>query len=121
MTVALLAPLLSSTLTILGPGVLSGANPGVLERVAERRLSGSLPAAMTMHGVDPAEYDVLAAPANCNLLGRSGWLVAGGQVKTVLVVDCEAPQHRGQLAERGLLADVNVEELWHRRGWLVLR
>lgn len=38
-----------------------------------------------------------------------------------LVVDCEQDAHSGQMAERGLLADTNREEMAHRRAWLVLR
>lgn len=109
--------LFASRLTVLGPGVLSGADPGVLERVAERRLRNG----WGLEQVDPAGFDVLVAPPDCALLGRDGWLSVGGRVHRVLVVDCEARHHRGQMARRGLLADVNRPELVHRKGLVILR
>lgn len=54
-------------------------------------------------------------------MGRAGWLVAGGRVSSALVVDCENKDHAGTLEQRGLLGDVNREEMSHERGWLVLR
>ena len=101
---------------IRGPGYLSFANPGVLERVAERRLANGWGLETNWTG-----YEVLGATADCSLLGRGGWLIAGGEVVPILIVDCEADVHRGQMAERGLLADVSRLDLVHQKGWLVLR
>lgn len=70
---------------------------------------------------DWTQYDVLIAPADCGLLGRSGWLIANGDVHSAIVVDCENGDHAGQMAERGLLADANRVGLAHKRAWLVLR
>lgn len=116
MIAALLGLLLASSVTIVGPGHLSYAGDGTLEAVAERR-------ARNGWGVtgDWQAYDILAAPADCQLLDRSGWLIAGGRMMTVKIVDCENGNHRGDMAEKRLLADVNREELAHQRGWLVLR
>lgn len=109
---------LISQLTILGPGVLSQADPGVLESVAQRRIhyGYGLEAAL-----DVNDYEVLIAPADCDLLGRDGWLVANGHSYRAIVVDCEARHHRGQMQSRGLLADVNNLELVHKQGWVILR
>lgn len=112
---ALLA--LSSQLTILGPGAISPADPGVLERVAERRLRNG----WGLTDVNLQDYNALVAPADCDLLGRRGWLVAGKRVVSALVVDCEADVHRGQMDERGLLLDTNRQDLAHLEGLLILR
>lgn len=121
MTRLLLGLSIATTLTfephqIYGPGYLSSADPGVLEQAATRRLRAGW-------GLDKdwRDYDLLAAPADCRLLGKSGWLITEYGVRTVLIVDCENGQHKGQMAERGLLADVNRRGLAHKEGWLVLR
>jgi len=103
---ALLIALLSSFL-ILGPGVLAVAEAGCLERVAERRQA----AGWGLAGADLEDFDVLIAVENCAQLGAEGVLIAGGQVYTALVVDCENAEHAGQMAERGLLADVSRGDL----------
>lgn len=64
---------------------------------------------------------MLAAPADCGLLDKSGWLVAGGKVLTVKIVDCESTAHAGMMDGRGLLADTNIEMLAHQKAWMVLR
>ena len=100
--------------TIIGPGALSAADPGVLERVAERRIRNEW-------GLDGLEAGaVLIAPASCDLLGKRGWLIAGGEVHRVQVVDCENGNHAGEMAERGILADVSEPGLAHERGWVIL-
>jgi hypothetical protein len=101
---------------VYGPGYLSATDPGILEAVASRRVSNQ----WGLTG-DYTAYDVLVAPADCGLLGRSGRLITNGNVYSVIAVDCEQKAHRGQMAERGLLADVNRAELVHKTGWLVLR
>lgn len=96
-------------------GVLSPADPGVLERVAETR------AVCFGQVEDWRDYEVLTAVQDCRLVGETGWLIANGDVYTAIVIDCEADVHRGQMAERGLMADANMESLGHLKGWLVLR
>lgn len=113
--IALLLGLLTS-FTLLGPGVISYAGEGTLERVAARRERNGWGLTETWRS-----HEILIAPADCRLLGKGGWLVTGDEIHRVVVVDCEQKAHRGQMAERGLLADVNEEELVHKRGWLVLR
>lgn len=58
MVALILSALLASELTILGPGTLATADPGVLEAVAERRLANGW--TLTQ---DPAAYDVLVGVA----------------------------------------------------------
>jgi hypothetical protein len=103
---AFLVALLSSFL-ILGPGVLAPAEAGCLERVAERRTANG----WGLEGVSPGDFDVLVALEDCATIGAEGVLIAGGQVYTALVVDCENAEHAGQMAERGLLADVSRGDL----------
>lgn len=116
MIALLLALVLTSQVVVIGPGHLSYAGEGTLERVAERRLKNGWGVTQ-----DWRAYTALVAPADCGLIGRSGWLVTGGNAMPALVVDCEQDAHSGQMAERGLLADTNREEMAHRRAWLVLR
>mgnify|MGYP001603278827 CR=1 FL=1 len=44
----------------------------------------------------------------------------GDKVYSVIVVDCEADVHKGQMAARGLLVDQNKIELTSQYAWLVL-
>jgi len=62
---------------------------------------------------------VLVAPADCALLGRSGWLITPERTYTAFVCDCEKDTDRGQMQARGLMADTSLDEVG--RGWLVLR
>lgn len=88
----------------------------MLERVAERRVANDW--GLTD---DWREYEVLAAVPDCELLNRSGWVIAGGEVLTVIIVDCAQEKHRQPMIDNGLLADANMESLGHLKGWLVLR
>lgn len=106
--------LLATCLTIHGPGAIGYS--AVLDDVAARRAYAGWGLTADYHG-----FDVLVAPADCRLLGKSGWLIANGDVYSAIAVDCEQRAHRGQMAERGLLADASVKGLNHQRGWLVLR
>lgn len=92
---------------IHGPGAISYAP---LEQVVERR---------GWQGTEA--FDVLVAPDDCRLLARWAWLVTESGIYSALVVDCESPEHAGQMTERGLLVDCNRRELVHERGWLVVR
>lgn len=65
------------------------------------------------------DYEVLTAVEDCALVGHSGWLIVNGDIHTAIVIDCEADVHRGQMASRGLMADVNLDEVGS--GWLVLK
>lgn len=101
-------------MTVYGPGAISYTP--ILERVAERRVLNEWGLTDDWRG-----FDVLVAPSDCRLLGRSGWLIANGDVHSAIVVDCEQQAHRGQMAERGLLADASRRGLNHQRAWLILR
>jgi len=94
-------------------GVLAPADPGVLERVANRRIVWD----STFE--EWRRYEVLVAPADCSLLGKSGWLITPRMTYSAIVVDCEADVHRDQMNERGLMADTSLDEVG--QGWLVLR
>lgn len=87
---------------ILSQGVLAPADPGVLERVAERRITWD------QSFSDWREYDVLIAVANCNHLGRTGWVITPSHIYSTKVVDCEQQKHKGQMAARYILADINT-------------
>lgn len=106
---------LLANLTVIGPAHLSYAGDGTLEAVAQRRLDNGW---NLTH--DWRDYPVLVAPADCDLLDRTGWLVVGGQVTRALVVDCESDIDRGTLQRQKLLADVNLRHLTHQKGLLVL-
>ncbi len=55
------------------------------------------------------------APADCTLLGKSGWLITPEKVYTAIVVDCAT------LGEsmNGIMADTNLDSVGS--GWLVLK
>ena len=90
-------------------GVLSPADPGVLEGVAERR------AVLFQQVEDWRDYEVLAAVQDCRLVGETGWLIANGNVQSAIVVDCSQPEHSMNV----IMADVSEGEIG--RGWLVLK
>lgn len=106
--------LLAVCLTIHGPGVISYTP--ILERVAERRVLNEWGLS-----ADWREYDILVAPADCGLLGRSGWLITSEGIQSALVVDCAQEKHRQPMIDNGLLVDANMENLTHLKGWLVLK
>ena len=106
---------LATTLTLLGPGALAAADPGILEAVEARRvrygygLAEAAPAGVVLIGIE-----------NCDLLGYGGVAVVEGRgVYPVAVVDCQQAAHE-PLSARGLVADVNVAELGHKRSILLL-
>lgn len=101
---------------IIGPGAISAADPGVLERVAERRVQANWGLSD-----DWTAYDVLTATADCRDLGKRGWLIANRNVYKAIVVDCAQEKHRQEMTENGLLLDANMESLNHLEGWLILR
>lgn len=87
----------------------------MLEAVAARRIKAGW-------GLESVEgYDLLIAPADCELLGKTGWLFVEDKVYRVISVDCEQSAHQGQMDYRGLLLDQPLKELVHKDGWLVLR
>ena len=110
-----LAALLSFCV-VVGPGALAPADAGVLEEVAERRVRYGWGLDEGL-GVD--SFDALLAVEDCELIGAEGVLLAGGSVYSALVVDCQDPAHE-PLSERGLLADVNRQDLGHQEGMVVL-
>lgn len=93
--------------TIYGPAQLSYGN---LQRVVERK---------GWQGTD--HFDVLLAVPDCNLVARQGWLISETGIYSAVIVDCEADDHKGQMAERGLLADTNRDDLTHQWAWVVVR
>lgn len=103
--------------SLVGPGAISYADPGVLEKVTERRIKNG----WGLDRVNWSKYDLLGATAECKWLGKSGLLLSGLKRKTILIVDCEADVHKGQMQERGLLVDINNEDLVHKKGWLLLK
>lgn len=95
---------------IHGPGAFSYTP--VLKQVAETRIKYG-------YGLESIEgYEILVAPSDCRLLGKSGWLIAD-KVYSIIIVDCEQQKHAGQMEARGILADVSKPDLG--RGWLVIR
>lgn len=70
---------------------------------------------------DWRRYEVLIATKDRTLVGRKGWLIVGGKSYSVIVVDCAREEDVDYMTENGLLADVNVEELSRKDGWIVLR
>lgn len=51
------------------------------------------------------QFDILIAPADCNLLGRWVWVISESGSRLGLVADCESPKDAGGLEENGLLFD----------------
>jgi hypothetical protein len=104
------------TPVVLGPGVLAAADPLVLERVELNRLAHG----WGLYQLCPAGAARIGV-ADCSLLGSQGLLLVDGAGPVpACVVDCEARRHAGQMAARGLVADVNLKALDHRRAWVVL-
>lgn len=98
MIAALIYFILSSA-QLVGPLTLAPTDPGVLERVAQRRVNWQ------QVPENWADYDTLAGVADCSLVGRSGYLI-GDEVYTVAIVDCAKPEH----VERAKwMIDVNQE------------
>lgn len=102
---------------VVGPGYTSLANPGVLEQVAERRIENGW--GLT-EDVDLTAYSLLGAVADCKSLGHGGYLVTEKEVKSILIVDCEADVHRGDMDRKKLIVDINDKELVHQEAYLVL-
>lgn len=64
-------------------------------------------------GVD-GRFDILLATSKCTDLGKwADVTIKDGPVLLGLIVDCENPQHAGQLEARGLAADCNRREWVH--------
>lgn len=87
-----------------------------LEEVAERRYLNEWGVS-----VDPRDFDVLLGVQDCAALGQEGWLIAGGNIYSALVVDCEGQNHRGEMDQHGLFADISQSALSHRCGYLILQ
>lgn len=65
------------------------------------------------------DFDLLLATENCTDLARWAWVIAGGKVYDALIVDCARPEHRQQMIDRGIVADVNKPGLGS--GFLIVR
>lgn len=100
-------------LYLIYQGYIAPASPGVLEAVAERRAVYWQQIPANWH-----EYGVLVAVADCEMLGKSGWLAIGSEIKSALVVDCAQKRHAPLMIEERLI-DANLRE--RGEGWLVLR
>jgi hypothetical protein len=105
--------LLALSAAVLVTGALAPADPGVLEAVQARRVANGW-------GLEaPApEGSVLLALDDCGLLGRAGLVLVDGEAYPAYVVDCASES--GELAARGLAADVNDAELGHKRAVIVV-
>lgn len=106
---------LAVSLTVVGPGALAHADPGVLERVQDLRVRYGWGL-----GEPTPDNATLVAVDDCGLVGASGVaLVEGiGQVP-IAVVDCSNGDHQ-TLESLGLVADVNERRLGHRKAILIL-
>jgi hypothetical protein len=119
MTALLAALTVAASFTVIGPGALAPATPGVLERAQERRLHGCCE--RNLERPAPSGW-ALAAVESCDLVGYDGLLVVPGVgVYPSRVVDCQRRDEVPRLSEVGLLADVNRAELGHRRAYLIVR
>jgi len=105
---------LITAITILGPGALAPASPGVLERVEATRIK---------HGYGltaPGPRDAIrVAIEDCALLGATGVMIVDDTTFPVYVVDCQQKEHT-PLSELGLVADVNRSDLAHESAVLIL-
>ncbi len=107
MIAILISFLFYADFAIYGPGAISYAPLEIV--VANRGWEGT------------EAFEVLVAPADCNILAKQGWLITESGVREALVVDCESPEDAGDLKRRGLLLDANRLDLLSEEGWLILR
>lgn len=106
-----------SSYSVIGPAYLSYAEPGVLERVAEKRIR----LGWGLERLDMSRYDALVATEDCLFIGREGWLLTELSTDRVLVVDCQNRDEQPRMSDVNLLADINVKDLVHEKGVLLLR
>lgn len=100
--------------TLIGPGYVSYAQPAVMEKVLANRIRFGQVS-------KEADYTVLAGLPECAHLGRTGYLLTETYSPTkLLVVDCEAKQHKGMMNDRRLLVDVDDLRYVHQFGAVVL-
>lgn len=92
-------------------GTLAPADVGVLEDVQARRLRYG----WALDGTGPG---LLIATDDCQWLGFDGAVFVDGVGYRARVVDC--CEVAGCLEDCGLVADVNVPELGHRKAIVVL-
>ncbi len=88
---------------------MAPADNGVLEDVANRR------AVLFQQVENWREYEVLTAVEDCNLLGKTGWLITSEMTYSAIVVDCATPGD----SMNGIMADTTLDSVGS--GWLVLR
>jgi len=98
---------------IILTGTLSKANPGVLEKVAERRVQNEW-------GLTEITQDTLIAVEDCNLLGYEAIVKVDGKEHKSQIVDCEA-SHHNHMKERGLVADINNPDLVHKEAEVIIK
>jgi hypothetical protein len=99
---------------------LIAALAGLLLLLPQPTYSGALSYAplekvVANRGWENTEYfDILLAVPDCAHLGE--WAdvkIKDGPALLGIIVDCEAPEHAGQLAARGLAADGNLKQWVH--------
>ena len=88
---------------LLASGEATRYDPGVMEQVVENRMGWGQVAS----GTDPARSIALL---DCDRIGETVWLEAGGRlVGPLTVADCAQRGHRADLEERGWAIDVSYE------------
>lgn len=71
-------------------------------------------------GVDE-RFDILLATENCNDLAKWTWVISNGKVYQGVIVDCAKPEHRQQMLDNFIVADVNLAELNGQEAWVIVR
>jgi hypothetical protein len=109
-----LISIFSSQIQVIGPGAISKADDGVLERVAARRIANGW-------GLTELKPNVtLVATEDCGLLSKVGWLAAKGKLIIIQVVDCAKRVDSWHMKKHGLLLDIaDRADLDHEQGWLL--
>ncbi len=106
-----------ASLTLLGPGALAPASPGVLEQVEATRIRHG-------YGLEcsASQAALRVAVEDCRYLGYRGIAVVDDMAFDVVVVDCQQERHYAccRLSDRGLVADVNRSDLGHQKAILIL-
>lgn len=102
------------TSAVVLTGILAPADPLVLERVEVRRVRNDW-GLTEFAGVGV----VRIAVDDCSLLGHQGLIISQGGTWSAYVVDCTC-EHDATLESMGLIADVSVPELGHKKATVIL-
>lgn len=84
-----------------------------LDDVAERRYN----ATWGRLSRDPASYQALLGVKDCELLGRTGWLIVDEEIYKAQIADCSQHDHPWP---SGYLGDVNLKALNYEQAYLIL-